>query len=264
MLDRAKHPFVLLKAVDQILDKFVELEERYGLFVKEAVPSERDDKPIKSIGFTPYHLAYLSTAYPSDFYFELRGVRMNASTPEYWVVFAPKNDAAATEFGGFGTLSTTIDRFDKWVKLLQDYATIKLDKKSRFAENDAQEFYDYFELVEEDSTTAPFEEEQQLYLYRLLEHIKHEIELDDNADSPEAQSIVQDILLLETRIPTVTKAVAIKGLSKIYAKVKVFSFKLFADSVDVIKKEAIKAVLYGGIHKIEKAIHVLQHLHDIP
>jgi hypothetical protein len=256
-LDRSKYPLVLLKGIEGILDTFSDIEEQNSEVIIEANPGNRADERMINTGFTPYYLSYIPRDETYDFYFELRGIRFINNVVDYWLVFKPMNSSSVEEAEVTGKLDAAESRLKSWITLLKQYNTVRLSKKDRFTAESAQQFYADFELVDEDADTKPFDNNKQMFLYHFLEHIKKKVEDTEGADQQQLNEIIDEINLLEMHIPVFTKAAVVKGLSKIFAKVQVFSLKLIVDIFDVAKKEIIKAALYGGMHDMQDIIHKL-------
>ena len=144
-----------------------------------------------------------------------------------------------------------------WAELVRGYDAVKLTKKDKFIAESATQFYEYFESADEDANAKPLDNDQQIFLYKLLEFTKRKVEQAEDIDKNRTDDIVEDIASLQASIPAMTKAAAIKKLSQIFAKVKVFSLKVIVDTFDIAKKELIKAALYGGLHEIDQVVHLL-------
>ncbi|RZK29097.1 MAG: hypothetical protein EOO61_21170 [Hymenobacter sp.] len=207
--------------------------------------------------FTVYSLALKPVDKSLSFYFELRGVRYNAGTLSYWLAYKPASLTDNTEgTSGYGLDQAKL-HFKKWLDMVKEYGTVRLTKKERFAAESAKQFYADFELTDEDANTAPFDNDKQVLVYKLLDFIKESVEQVEDGDPEEAKNIIYQIERLQQIIPSVTKAAVIKELSKVYAKVKSYSMKAFIAVYDVAKKELIKNYLNKGMHEMNDFIQTL-------
>jgi hypothetical protein len=260
--DRSKYPLVLLKGIESVLDSFSDIEEQNGELITEASPSNSPDTQMLRLSFVPYHISYIPRDEAFDFYFELRGIRYNNSIIEYWVRFKPSSPSSIEEAEAQGKLEATESRLKNWISLLKQYNTVRLSKKERFTAESAEQFYADFELVDEDANTAPFDNDKQVLVYKLLEFVKETVEHVEDGDQEESKLIVQQIESLQQIIPTITKAAVLKELSKVYAKVKAYSMKAFVAVYDVAKKELIKHYLYksmDGVNNFIETLHLPHH-----
>jgi hypothetical protein len=261
-LDRSKHPLVLLKAIEDILDTFEDWKERYGDTVEAATPHDKVDEQMINASFIGHTNAIRPIDKSLDFYFEVRGVRFTGGTISYWIAYRPASPTTIEEHIGGDSLDGAQKRFKGWFDLVKAYQSVRISKEERFTAEAAKQFYADFELVDEDASTAPFDNDKQLLVYKLLEFVKETVEQAEDGDHEEAKTIIQQIENLQQSIPRITKTAVIKELSKIYAKVKAYSMKAFVAVYDVAKKELIKHYLYesmDGANEFIKTFHLPHH-----
>jgi hypothetical protein len=249
------HSLAFLLGAQAVTDELQNLEPQFEELI-EFTEESTDAKPIDSDGFQPFVITYVPVNKKLPFYFEVRGVKdTGRGSVVYAVAWKPAAFATVNVQSVNGGLDSVLTWFKQWTDLVKQYNTVRLSRRDRFTSESAEQFYADFELVDEDANTTPFDNDKQLVLYRLLDYIKQKVEQEEGADKEQVSIIVNEIKMLQANIPSMTKATAVKGLSRIFAKTKAFSIKLIADFFDVAKKEALKAALYGGLHEAEALFH---------
>jgi len=142
--------------------------------------------------------------------------------------------------------------FDIWLSYLKRYSLISFSEEELFIKKYQEEFYQEFEILDDDADVNPFEHNKQLFILKFLTQVESELK---NSEQQEAtKEIIQNVSNLRENIQNLTKRNAIKSLATIFAKIKKMSLKIFIDIVDVGKKELIKQALYGGYNEIHKML----------
>lgn len=251
------HSLVFLLGAQAITDELQNLESQFGELI-EFTEENTGAEPVDSDGYQPFVITYTAINKSLPFYFEVRAVKdTGRGTVVYAVARKPSIATNVSAQSINGELASVLTWFRQWANLVEQYNTVRLSRKDRFIQQAAAEVYTGFELVDEDADTAPFDNDKQVLVYKWLESVKEKVAQVEDGDQEQAQHIIQEITQLQNIIPTITKAALLKEVSKVYAKAKAFSMKLFVDIYDVAKKELIKAALKGGLHEADLFI---QHL----
>lgn len=181
-----------------------------------------------------------------SFRFELISMEMNLNKKE--IVFKyqmnPWADTVNKMHGGNANSKDLAERFSAWTALIKRYE--KLDFYDPILSSYESEFFEYFKIDEEDANFKPFNLDQQRALIRFLEDA---INLPNKNEANEAEII----LMIEETLNNVTKESKNKvmhRISKIFAKSRKTSLKLFKDLIDVSKKEVLKELFWSGYEKI--------------
>ena len=260
-IDKSKHSLALLRGIEQITDSLEELELKYSGIIEEVTSIRPAQIMMPGVGYLGYVISFAPVNKSLDFYFELRAVKdMGKGVTDYLVAFKPRSEAINDEYVINGPFHSATAMFEGWIKLIVAYNSVRLSRKDKYAAESAQQFYDDFELVDEDANTAPFDNDKQVVVYKLLDFVKDRLEQAEGVDDEQVQEIIQEIKTLQAHIPAITKAALLKEVSKIYAKVKAFSMQTFVAVYDVAKKEVIKSALYGGLNEANIFFHNL-HIH---
>lgn len=261
-LDIGSHSLALLLGVQAAINELQNHELPYGGVVEYTTEVLHSTYAIPK-HYQEYDISYSPVNKLLPFYFEVKGIRDSGNGGvDYIYIWKPESSLKAAASAETGNLAEVIAKFQIWAELVAQYNTIHLSRKDRFTAESAQQFYDDFELVDEDATTAPFDNEKQVLVYKLLEFIKDTVERVEDGNQEESNLIVQQIESLQKILPSITKAAVIKELSKVYARVKAYSMKAFVAVYDVAKKELIKHYLYESMDSVSdfiKTFHLPHH-----
>jgi hypothetical protein len=257
-----EHSLAFLQGVRAVEDELQVLETAYLGVVEYSEQEARPPFPTAN-GYYSYTITFVAVNKSLPFYFEVKAVKdIGNGGVDYMMVWKPTSKTAVKESSSNGGLDQITTRFKQWAQIVGEYGNIRLSRKDKFTAESAEQFYADFELVDEDANTAPFDNDKQVLVYKLLEFIKETVEHVEDGNQEESKLIVQQIESLQQIIPTVTKAAVLKELSKVYAKVKSYSMKAFVAVYDVAKKELIKHYLYesmDGVNDFIKTFHLPHH-----
>lgn len=139
-----------------------------------------------------------------------------------------------------------------WIEKIESYNVISLESEDdRILSTYEKEFFEEFEIIDEDAHLVPFNLDQQIVLDKYLEIIEQK--LLENKDQ-DAQVIRNEAIELRKEIPKLTKKHTIKRLSKVLAKIRKMSIPLIKEVFTEIKKQLIKSVVDGSLETIIKSI----------
>jgi glutamyl/glutaminyl-tRNA synthetase len=173
----------------------------------------------------------------------------------YKIYFKP---ASSTSIEGLSLPNKTFEEIrpilERWMDRVRKMHAITEEYYNPDAKFYNDEFVDFFINNDEDSATEPFDIKRQEVLYYFLTYAEKQIKERNNIEDDTKIELLEDIQSLKENIPNFTKKKVVSTLSKIAQKTKKISNKLFHDIFDVLKKEAIKKILYEGIEQIPNAI----------
>ncbi|MGI4806379.1 MAG: hypothetical protein ACRYFL_16545 [Janthinobacterium lividum] len=144
--------------------------------------------------------------------------------------------------------------FENWVKILKEYDSIDLSQEDEFIKHYQEEYFEEWKIVDEDTNEKPFNNQQQIAIFRLLEYVETKLKEDENQDS-ELTHIIQETESLKANIQNLTKNAVVKGLSKIFAKIKKKGLPLLFEVLKEVKKEIIKKVITEGFEIGSSTFH---------
>lgn len=227
--NKKKYPIALLRSIATINKKFYNLCERnsdiVGLEDNESILIIIRDKDEK------------------NFYFTINNPRLDSNRNSYFdISYCPSNENSIS-----GTQTTYYEKdiskiFNSWIKLIREYDNIELTVEEKFQKIYEEEFFSEFEIIDEDAEVAPFNNKQQLFLYKYLSHIESKL-LEADPEDLYNKTLFEDTSNLKNNLQNLTKKEVIQRISKLLAKIKKKGLKLLLDVFDVAKKEAIKKAL---------------------
>jgi len=143
--------------------------------------------------------------------------------------------------------------FNEWIKLIKDFNSISFTEEENFAKFYEEEIYDEFKIVDDDAETHPFNNFQQIILYKYLSATIFYLE-NKHPDDDVIKDICSESIDLRNNIQNLTKKDFSKKFSKILGKIKKYSLQTFIEISDVAKKEIYKFLLKEGVKKLPQWI----------
>lgn len=147
--------------------------------------------------------------------------------------------------------------FKEWIELIKAFNDISFTEEETFVKFYEEEIFDDFKIVDDDAETHPFNNTQQIILYKFLSSTIIQLE-NKHPDDIIVKSICLESIELRDNIQNLTKKEFSKKFSKILAKIKKYSFKTFTEIFDVAKKEIYKYLLNEGVKKLP---HWIDNIH---
>jgi len=149
------------------------------------------------------------------------------------------------------------DIFNEWIELIKEFNEISFTEEETFTKFYEEEIFDDFKIVDDDAETHPFNNLQQIILYKFLSSTIFYLE-NKHPDDIVIKNICSESVELRDNIQNLTKKDFSKKFSKILAKIKKYSFQTFIEISDVAKKEIYKFLLNEGIKKLP---HWIDNIH---
>ena len=193
-----------------------------------------------------------------NFYFIVSNPNQDGNSISHFnVEFAPESETALKPINFNIDFDNVIYYFEHWLNIIIEYNNITFSDDEYLAKIYEQEFYDDFEILDENAAIIPFEHDKQVFLYNLLEYVEKELQKQNNDDS-DIQQLVKETITLQNDLQKLSKNLVIRALAQIFSKIKMKGLNLFIDIIDVSKKELIKKVLYGSIDELSNFNGFLQ------
>jgi hypothetical protein len=231
----------------ELLESIVRVNTRLLKFYedeKALIDSEYNDNKL---------LKFKDADINSNFKFEIVKLELVKNVPVYSVERAPSSRIDNNKSILRLSEKTITEEFAQWVRWLKIYDQSSLTLEEKILKQYENEFYSDFEIVDEDSNESSFSVEQQLFLDQYLNYVEDKL-LQGSEKNAEIENIIEDVQELRKCIGKETKKKIIKGLSKIFAKLRQSSITLLREFYSVAKKELLKQLLLGGLDEISGLI----------
>lgn len=190
----------------------------------------------------------------STFYFELLSPYQDAQLKTVFTVnYLPHHEQTLKKASTTSNQENLAKHFERWIGLLKTYDTFKRKLEDPFLRQYQQEFYDDFELVDDDADTAPFEHSKQIVLYNVLMKLEEELEA-QATNNLELAVVIEETQNLKENIQRFTKKMVVSKLASIFAKIKKHGIKLLLEVWSESRKELIKRAISGGLDGIEQVL----------
>ncbi|HEV8084245.1 MAG TPA: hypothetical protein VGP55_13645 [Chitinophagaceae bacterium] len=237
MIEKKNYPISVLEDIAFLLKSFYSLEYKYS--------------DILDMKFNETHLVEIRDIEKSPFRFIVSTPQQGADKKTVFNVSTiPKNNISNDELSIVLDANITLIRFKSWVSIILRYETITLTKEEYYSKAEEKEFYEEFEINEEDSDIKVLSIENQIKVYQLLEDLQHRLE-QRSETNPKIKEIIEDAEVLKNNIQNLPQSEVAKRVAKLKVKIKKIGIKFFMDFIDVAYKEAIKFALRGGVDGIQ-------------
>lgn len=166
------------------------------------------------------------------------------------------NPSSTTSING-SKLSTISDslltHLKNWTKLIRSYNEVNLSPEDKILNEYESEFFENFELIDEDADTNPYELEKQVIIHNFLAHTIEIL----SKNEKENKYLIQEAENLKESIPKLTKRTTVRQLSKLFAFIRQKSLPLLKEILVQAKKELYKRVMTGGFDFIGDIITLM-------
>ena len=171
----------------------------------------------------------------------------NYNKESYVYEWRPNNTKKTSKAIFQGSIQDIIEQLKGWIKLIREYNNISSINDGNFEKMYEDNFYEEFQIVDEDAEINPFDVDRQIFIFKFLQNIINKLELENKQ---ELHPIIEDAIELQNNLPKQTKKIVIRKLSKILAKIQKHGIGLLLEFYDIAKKELMKKVLNGGLHEV--------------
>ncbi|MFV0593479.1 MAG: hypothetical protein ACK5M7_19060 [Draconibacterium sp.] len=142
---------------------------------------------------------------------------------------------------------------ESWTKLIRQYNDINLTPEESILNEYEKEFYDNFELLDEDADTHPYGLEKQIILHNYFGHVIKLLQTNEIENS----ELIEEAKEIKENIPKMTKRTTVKKISRFFAMVRRKSLPLLKELLETGKKELFKKAITGGFDMIDGLISLL-------
>lgn len=174
----------------------------------------------------------------------------------FWITRVPKNQNDNGIYQYWFEASAINGQFDAWIKLLNEYDTVKSFFDDPIIKSFQEEFYAEFEIIDEDAETNPLKSNQILILDSYLESVDNKLtEFITKNNSDEIKEIRDDINFLRDNLTIKSKKWVVKKLTTIWAKIAKQGSKFIREFLVESKKELIKQSVKGLVELVIENIN---------
>lgn len=179
----------------------------------------------------------------SDFYFNIEQYKIDRDF-QLLIDFKPINKQSITNRKTWIKAQELQTQFSSWLKLLEGYNSVRTIYDDPIVESYSNDFYEEFELIDEEADKVPLSPDQILLLDKHLEFIENEIEKHiTSKNSNEIILIQEGILDLRNNLTKKSKKWVVKRLSKIWGRIAKQGVPLIKEFLTEVRKEIIKHVV---------------------
>jgi hypothetical protein len=181
----------------------------------------------------------------SNFFFEIKDYKLtNGHTVLLTIRFLPYDRTTILAREQDVVEESFISQFQYWETIIKDYDKIALTDEEKILKAYEKEFFIDFEIIE-NNEDDPFNLEKQIMLDEMLGHL--ETNLINYPESDQLKEIIDDTRQLRQSLTSKSKGEIMKGLSKLYSKIRKHGLPLLKEFYSEFKKEAIKQLVKGAI-----------------
>ncbi|MGX5684526.1 hypothetical protein ACWKWW_08170 [Chryseobacterium cucumeris] len=184
----------------------------------------------------------------SNFYYVIENYEYSGNEYVFNVTYSPADATSVKPNSvrvGEKALTT---HFNKWIAFLEEYNSVSSFYDDPILESYEEEFFTNFEFIDEEADIRPFKTTQILQLDYLLEQVSTRlIEMVDENNREEIESIITEITEVRENLPTRPQKWIAEHVSKIYAKIAKQGIKFMKEFWTEGKKEIIKNIVKGLI-----------------
>lgn len=179
----------------------------------------------------------------SDFFFEF-GFQDNNGA--YTLKMKPVSTDRIRDYSVSVNSSDLEKYLTQWLKILQYYDNVKSPFDDPFERKFREEYFSKIRIEEKDADEAPLDDEKLFRLYAYLTTVKGLLsEYKDTvpeSQKPKVAEVEKECENLRSKIQSLTKNEALKGLAGLWAKTKKLSLSLAKDLLMEFFKDGIKSV----------------------
>lgn len=228
------------------------MKKKVPLQVHEFMEPYLDKKGehFQSIDSNGFMLRFIDVDPESDFYFNIEQYKLDREF-QLLIDFKPTNKQNLANRKTWIKAQDLQTQFSNWLKLLEGYNKVRTIYDDPISESFAKEYYDEFELIDEEADKVPLNTEQILLLDQHLELIEKGITKYITPNNASEIKLIQEgIQDLKSNMTKQSKKWVFKKLSKIWGQIAKQGIPLIKEFLTEVRKEFIKQgvkyILNGG------------------
>ncbi|WP_157593187.1 hypothetical protein [Rufibacter tibetensis] len=241
MINKKEYPLFFLRDVKSLMQQTRE-------FVKV------NDDVLVITKNEEFEITIKDSAKDSNFEFSIFKPYILENRVNYTVQFNPINHLRLDIHKVNTTSEFVIDHLKKWTRIIKEYNLIDLSPEEKILSEYEREFYDEFEIVDEDADVLPYNLETQVKIHAFLLHAVNVLRKDEEENS----ALIIEASDLQNDLPNLTKKNTVKRLSKFFAKVRQKSLPLLKEILVEGKKEIFKRMISSGFDNVVSLIDLIK------
>lgn len=240
MIDKRQYPLFFLQDVKKLFQDLREVTIKNN-DVLEVIKNEETEIIIKDI------------AKDSKFEFTVFNPQIDVNKVKYTIQFNPTNSQQLGTHKTTTTPEEVIRLLNHWIGLIKEYNSIDLTPEERILNEYEREFYDDFEIIDEDADFKPYNLETQIKIHNFLLNAINILKEDEK----ENLQLIREAVNIKNDLPNLTKKSTVKRLSKLFALLRQKSLPLLKKVYQEAEKELFKRAIGGGWDYVGKLIDLI-------
>jgi hypothetical protein len=234
MINKKDYSLLLIQTVERLFNKLRKFVDENG----EILELSKNE---------PFHLVIEDKSKKSNFKFSISDPKQdNKNKILFTTEYNPQNTVLASTKKMSAEERTINTLFDQWINLLHQYNRVKLSPEESILNEYEKEFYENFEILDEDADTQPYELEKQVIIHNYFVQVINILELNES----ENKELITEAKIIKENIPKMTKKTTVKSISSFFAKVRKKGLPLLKELLEAGKKEIFKKAIKAGFELI--------------
>jgi hypothetical protein len=153
----------------------------------------------------------------SDFYFQINSYNFNNNEFQYLITYHPTNENTLngkTRSLNFASLETNFKNWGNVLKLFNETEYFNDDPTTTYY---TKEFYDEYQLIEEDADINPFDIRRQILIDNYLENSLKFLEKYEDINNEDLSEVKNEALELRKNLTNLSKNAVVLKLAKFWA-----------------------------------------------
>jgi hypothetical protein len=202
----------------------------------------------------PFGLLIEDKSKSSKFKFFISNPHQNPQNKIFFVVeYNPRSNLSIASNKKTVEEKSVLQQLEQWTNLIRRYNEISLTPDEIILNEYEKEFYDNFEIIDEDADTHPYELVKQVMISNYFTQVIKILKVNE----VENVELIKEAEDIKDSIPKMTKKTTIKRISRFFALVRKKSLPLLKEILEIGKKEFFKKAITAGFDMIGDLINVI-------
>jgi hypothetical protein len=214
---------------------FVQTVERLNNSVRQFVEKNSDILELTSVNSMVLLIKDKSKI--SDFQFLIHSPHQdNRNKILFKADYNPTNSAVVATKKTITEEKSILTILEQWINLIRSYNKASWTPEENILNEYEREFYDNFEILDEDADINPYELDKQIIIHNYFVNVIKVLKVneEDNAE------LIKEAEEIKDNIPKMTKKATIKKISRFFANVRKKSLPLLKEVLELGRKEVFK------------------------
>ncbi|WP_010516933.1 hypothetical protein [Croceivirga radicis] len=229
MINKKEYPLALVKAIGQLYSS-----------IRTYVAQNSDILEI--VKDKELELKVVDSSKHSNFEFLVHKPKFENGKAIFYVEHNPENTVSLKKRSLSIMPDSVLKTLKAWTGWIREYNKASLSPEDKILNEYENEFFQNFELLDENADTHPFELEKQIIIHNYLLQVVQILEKDKKNNAV----LISEANELKEQIPSLTKRKTVKKLSRFFANVRKKSLVLLKEILVEAKKELYKRAIKGG------------------